>query len=66
MKKMYEINGLNAARLVFNYRGSQIVANFQGGNRQLGRNARLVTSNILVQEAIEHDPRFGTSIRQVG
>ena len=65
MNRIYEIKGLAAARLIFNYQGTQVTAYFQGGNRQLGRNARLVTSNILVQQAIEHDPRFGNTIIRV-
>lgn len=37
--------------------------NFINGNRLLGRNAELATSNRFVQDAIEHDRRFGTAIR---
>ena len=66
MNKIYEIQGLASARLIFNYQGTQVTAHFQGGNRHLGRNARLVTDNIIVQQAIEHDSRFGTSIKRIG
>ena len=65
MNKIYEIKGLASARLIFNYQGVQITAHFHGGNWYLGRNARFVTSNILVQQAIEHDPRFGNTIIRV-
>jgi len=65
MTQIYEIKGLASARLIFHYQGAQVVAHFQGGNRHLGRNARLVTDNPLVQQAIEHDPRYNQSIFRV-
>ena len=61
-KKRYEAVGMNAARFVFKYKGVRVTARFEGGNKTLGRNAVLETSNPLVQAAIENDKRFGKNI----
>ncbi len=61
-KKRYEAVGLNAARFVFKYKGVKVTARFEGGNKTLGRNAVLETSNPVVQAAIENDRRFGQII----
>ena len=64
-KKRYEAIGLNAARFVFHYKRTRVVARFEGGNTVLGRNAVLETSNPIVQAAIENDKRFNKFIRRV-
>lgn len=61
-KKRYEAIGLNAARFIFRYKGVKVTARFEGGNKTLGRNAVLETSNPVVQAAIENDKRFGKII----
>ena len=53
MKKIYEAVGLNSARFVFRHQGSVVTAHFVGGNKTLGRHARLVTENPIVQAAID-------------
>jgi hypothetical protein len=40
----------------------KVTARFEGGNKTLGRNAVLETSNPVVQAAIENDKRFGKII----
>lgn len=63
MLKIYEAVGQNSARLCTTWCGTLLELNFINGNRLLGRNAELATSNRFVQDAIEHDRRFGTAIR---
>lgn len=65
MKKIYEAVGLNSARFVFRHQGSVVTAHFVGGNKTLGRHARLVTENPIVQAAIENDSRYGTNIKGI-
>ena len=65
MKKRYEAVGMNSARFVFRHQGICVTARFEGGNKILGRNAVLETSNPIVQAAIENDHRFGTMIKRV-
>lgn len=47
------------------YCGTRVSMEFKGGNFINGKNALLRTSNPFVQDAIENDCRFGTSIRLV-
>lgn len=54
----------DAMTLRINYLGITIQAAFKGGNGR-DKKARLVTSSVLAQDAIEHDPRFGKIITLV-
>lgn len=63
MIKIYEAVKQNSARLCTTWCGTLLELNFINGNQLLGRNAELTTSNKFVQDAIEHDRRFGTAIR---
>lgn len=63
MIKVYEAIKQNSARLCTTYCGILLELNFVNGNQILGRNAELMTNNRFVQDAIEHDKRFGLSIR---
>lgn len=63
MLKIYEAVKQNSARLCTTWCGTLLELHFINGNQLLGRNAELVTSNRFVQDAIEHDKRFGTAIR---
>lgn len=47
------------------YCGTRVSMEFKGGNFVNGKNALLRTGNPFVQDAIENDARFGTSIRLV-
>lgn len=47
------------------YCGTRVSMEFKGGNFINGKNALLRTNNPFVQDAIENDCRFGTSIRLV-
>ena len=40
------------------YLGQTVMANFKGGDRIRSR-AKLVTSDRFIQDALEHDPRYG-------
>lgn len=63
MIKVYEAIKQNSALLCTTYCGILLKLNFVNGNQILGRNAELRTNNRFVQDAIEHDPRFGLAIR---
>ena len=45
--------------LRISYCGQVIMASFKGGDQRRNR-ARLVTDSLFVQDALEHDPRFGS------
>lgn len=59
MVKVYELARYDAMTVRINYLGQTVIANFRGGNR-LNTHAKLTTADIFVQDAIEHDRRFGT------
>lgn len=63
MIKVYEAIKQNSARLCTTYCGILVELNFVNGNQILGRNAELHTNNKFVQDAIEHDRRFGLTLR---
>lgn len=46
------------------YLGQTVIANFKGGNR-LTTKAKLTTASPFVQDALEHDPRYGRLFRLV-
>lgn len=58
MVKVYEMARFDAITIRINYLGQTILANFKGGDQRRNK-ARLVTSDIFIQDAIEHDSRFG-------
>lgn len=58
MVKVYEMSRFDAMTIRVNYLGQTIVANFKGGNRLTTR-AKLTTADVFVQDALEHDPRYG-------
>ncbi len=64
MVKVYELARYDAMSLRVAYLGQTIIANFRGGNR-LTTHAKLTTADIFIQDALEHDPRFGTLFRLV-
>lgn len=59
MLKIYEISRFDAMTLRISYCGQVIMASFKGGDQRRNR-ARLVTDSLFVQDALEHDPRFGS------
>lgn len=63
MIKVYEVIRMNSARLITTYFGVKVELNFKNGNLLRGVNANLVTNDRFVQDAIEHDQRFGATIR---
>ena len=63
--KTYELVGKDNCMLRTIYCGTRVSMEFKGGNFINGKNASLRTSNPFVQDAIENDCRFGTSIRLV-
>lgn len=62
MKKVYEIKGKDSCRVKVVYCGASVVVDFTNGAVIHGRNARYITDNKFVQDAIESDPRFGSLI----
>lgn len=58
MIKVYELARYDAMTLRIMYLGQEIQAQFKGGNNR-DKKARLITASVFVQDAIEHDPRFG-------
>lgn len=58
MVKVYELSRYDAMTVRINYLGQTIIANFKGGNRLTTR-AKLTTADAFIQDAIEHDPRYG-------
>ena len=59
MLKIYELSRFDAMTLRISYCGQVIMASFKGGDQRRNR-ARLVTESLFVQDALEHDPRFGS------
>ena len=59
MLKIYELSRFDAMILRISYCGQVIMASFKGGDQRRNR-ARLVTDSLFVQDALEHDPRFGS------
>lgn len=59
MLKIYELSRFDAMTLRISYCGQIIMASFKGGDQRRNR-ARLVTDSLFVQDALEHDPRFGS------
>ena len=64
MVKVYEMARYDAMTIRLNYQGQTIIAHFKGGNRITTR-AKLTTPNIFIQDALEHDPRYGTLFKLV-
>lgn len=64
MVKVYEMARYDAMTLQVNYCGQTIVVTFKGGNRLTTR-AKFTTASVFVQDAIEHDPRYGTMFKLV-
>lgn len=63
MIKIYEAIKQNSARLVTTWCNVAVTLNFVDGNVYQGKGAQLVTNDRFVQDAIEHDPRFGVTIK---
>ena len=59
MLKIYELSRFDAMTLRISYCGQVIMASFKVGDQRRNR-ARLVTDSLFVQDALEHDPRFGS------
>ena len=59
MLKIYELSRFDAMTLRISYCGQVIMASFKGGDQRRNR-ARLLTDSLFVQDALEHDPRFGS------
>lgn len=59
MLKIYELSRFDAMTIRISYCGQVIMASFKGGDQRRNR-ARLVTDSLFVQDALEHDPRFGS------
>jgi hypothetical protein len=62
MRKVYEAKGKDSCRVKLNYCGVGVTINFVNGTVLNGKNAQYITDNQFVQDAIEHDSRFGTFI----
>lgn len=59
MIKVYEMARFDAMTIRLNYCGQTVMATFKGGDQRRNR-ARLTTDNLFVQDALEHDQRFGS------
>lgn len=59
MTKIYEIKGKDRCQINVNYCGVKIVAEFKQVSGGL-RRSQLKTTDRFVQDALEHDPRFGS------
>ena len=57
MIKVYEVNRFDGLQLALNWLGQTVHVEFKGGDAR--HRAKLVTSNLFVQDALEHDARFG-------
>ena len=64
MVKVYEMARYDAMTIRINYLGQTVIANFKGGNR-LTTHAKLTTANTFIQDALEHDYRYGKLFRLV-
>lgn len=62
MTKVYELKGMDACKLQVTYLGIKVNLEFKNGNFLNNKRARVVTNNPFVQDAIEHDRRFGSLI----
>ncbi len=56
------MRGMNNCVVTLSYKGTQVRAEFKNGNTANKVNASLTTDNPFVQDAIEHDARFGKKI----
>lgn len=56
--KVYELSRYDAMTLRVPYLGQVVMAHFKGGVNARVR-ARLTTANVFVQDALEHDSRYG-------
>jgi len=64
MKKIYILdNNMSACKISTVYCGVTVNMEFKGGNPMSGMKASLCTDNPFAQDAIEHDPRFGSEIK---
>lgn len=63
MIKEYEYIGKQSAVLHLNYFGIDLKVEFTNGNTARSRGAEFSTNDRFVQDAIEHDFRFGGSIK---
>ncbi len=67
MTKVYYLAGMSAGKLKTTYCGVEITLNFRNGQgTRTSESARLCTSEPFIQDAIEHDSRFGHAIRLGG
>lgn len=63
MLKIYECIGKQCAVLHFRYFGIDTKVEFANGNTARGRGAEYSTRDRFIQDAIENDSRFGSSIQ---
>ena len=58
VKKVYELMGMDSCFISFTYCRMNVSVNFTGGNTANHLNARYITDNPFIQDAIENDKRF--------
>lgn len=58
MIKVYELKRFDGLQLKTSWCNQSLTVEFKGGNAR--QRATLTTANMFVQDALEHDPRFGT------
>lgn len=58
--KIYKLVGMDACLMKTVYCGVTVNMEFKSGNHMNGKHAVLITKNPFVQDAIEHDARFGS------
>lgn len=58
MVKVYELTRFDGMQIKLNWCGQTVTAEFKGGG--VRNRAKILTSNLFVQDALEHDPRFGS------
>lgn len=63
MRKIYTLENMTAGRYSTTFCGVKVNFEFKGGNPGAGLKARLETDNQFAQDAIEHDPRFGSDFK---
>ena len=62
MRKIYRLKSMDACKLQTNYCGVKVALEFKDTMIKSKKEATLSTSNPFVQDAIEHDARYGKVI----
>lgn len=57
MIKVYEVSRFDGLQIAVKWLGQIVHVEFKGGDAR--HRAKFMTDNLFVQDALEHDPRFG-------